>query len=103
VLALKGKIHWWVTVVVMARDAILLTTAVVIILVAGYRRFPPSIFGKVTTFVQILLVFVVVTEAAFPAAGLDPAQSVLRYCVAFFTAFSGLHYSVTVARRLSGS
>ena len=42
VLALKGKIHWWVTVVVMARDAILLTTAVVIILVAGYRRFPPA-------------------------------------------------------------
>ncbi len=103
VLALKGKIHWWVTVVVMARDAILLTTAVVIILVAGYRRFPPSIFGKVTTFVQILLVFVVVTQAALPAAGLDPVQSVLRYCVAFFTAFSGLHYSITVARRLSGS
>ena len=75
VLALKGKIHWWVTVVVMARDAILLTTAVVIILVAGYRRFPPSIFGKVTTFVQILLVFVVVTQAALPAAGLDPVQS----------------------------
>ena len=103
VLALKGKIHWWVTVVVLARDAMLLTTAVVIILVAGYRRFPPSIYGKLTTLLQILLVFVVVTQAAFPAAGLNPLQSVLRYCVVFFTCFSGIHYSVTVARRLSGS
>ena len=103
VLALKGKIHWWVTVVVLARDGMLLTTAVVIILVAGYRRFPPSIYGKITTAVQIILVFVVVTQAALPAEGLDSVQTVLRYTVAFFTCFSGLHYSVTVARRLSGS
>jgi cardiolipin synthase (CMP-forming) len=103
VLALKGKIHWWVTVVVLARDGMLLTTAVVIILVAGYRRFPPSIWGKITTAVQIVLVFVVVTQAALPAIGLDSVQTVLRYAVAFFTCFSGLHYSVTVARRLSGS
>jgi len=92
-----------VTVVVLARDGMLLTTAVVIILVAGYRRFPPSIYGKITTAVQIILVFVVVTQAALPAEGLDSVQTVLRYTVAFFTCFSGLHYSVTVARRLSGS
>ena len=37
--------------------------AAVILVVVGYRPFPPSIFGKLTTAVQILLVFTVVLLA----------------------------------------
>ncbi len=57
VLALKGKLHWWLTILVLSRDVLLLTTAAVIIIVAGYRPFPPSLFGKLTTTAQIVLVF----------------------------------------------
>jgi cardiolipin synthase len=103
VLALKGKIRWWLTIMVLGRDVMMLTAAVVIILVVGYRPFPPTIYGKLTTAVQILLVFATVTAAGFPSLGLDPIHSVLRYLVAGLTAFSGLHYSVIIARRLSGT
>ncbi len=101
VLALKGKIRWWLTFLVLSRDVTMLTIAVVIILVVGYRPFPPTIYGKITTTVQILLVFEVLTKAAFPELGFALLNSGLRYVVAGFTVFSGFHYSVIIARRLS--
>jgi len=102
-LALKGKIHWWVTIVVLGRDVLILTTAAVILLVVGYRPFPPSIFGKLTTAAQILLVFVVVSAAAFHQPVPDPLRGVFEYLAAGFTVLSGFHYSVVNARRLQSS
>jgi cardiolipin synthase len=101
VLSLKGKIVWWLTIVVLTRDVFMLTAAVVIILVVGYRPFPPTVYGKLTTFFQILLVFATVTQGAFPSLVFSSAHVVLKYAVAAITTFSGLHYSVIVARRLS--
>jgi cardiolipin synthase len=103
VLSLKGKILWWLTILVLTRDLTLLVGAAVIILVVGYRRFPPSIYGKMTTALQIFLVFAVVTQEAFPDLLLAQVHVVLKYSVAALTAFSGLHYSVIVARRLNSS
>ena len=103
VLALKAKIKWWLAILVLSRDVIILTTAAVIILVAGYRPFPPSQYGKVTTSFQILLVFVVVTASAANQPALEPLRQVLVYLVAVFTILSGFHYSVVIARRLHGS
>jgi cardiolipin synthase (CMP-forming) len=103
VLSLKGKILWWLTILVMTRDVTLLVGAMVIILVVGYRRFPPTIYGKMTTAAQIILVFATVTQQAFPWLRLAPVHAVLKYSVAALTAFSGLNYSVIVARRLNSS
>ncbi|MBI3668304.1 MAG: CDP-alcohol phosphatidyltransferase family protein [Acidobacteria bacterium] len=103
ILALKGKIHWWLTILVLSRDVLILTTAVVILLVVGYRPFPPSIFGKLTTAVQILLVFAVISAAVFHSPSLDLLRRVFVYLVAGFTVLSGFHYSVVIARRLHSS
>jgi phosphatidylglycerophosphate synthase len=91
------------TILVLTRDLTLLVGAAVIILVVGYRRFPPTIYGKLTTTLQIILVFATVTQEAFPTLKLATVHVALKYSVAAFTAFSGLHYSVIVARRLSAS
>lgn len=101
VLALKGKLHWWLTILVLSRDVLILTTAAVIIIVSGYRPFPPSFYGKLTTFVQILLVFAVLVNNAFARPWTNTLQDALIYLVAGFTVFSGFHYSVIMARRLN--
>jgi cardiolipin synthase len=101
VLALNGKISWWLATLVLSRDVLLLTSAAVILVVAGYRPFPPSIFGKLTTAVQILLVFAVVLLAVTDWPWLQSVGMILGYFVAGFTVFSGFHYSIVVARRLS--
>src|SRR6266566_5302020 len=73
----------------------------VIILASGYRPFPPSIYGKFTTFSQIVLVFAVVLGAAYPAFHLDLLNRFLVYFVSALSVISGVHYSFTVARRLN--
>lgn len=102
-LALKGKIHWWLTIIVLSRDLLLLITAAVIIVVAGYRPFPPSIYGKWTTTVQIFLVFTVVLAATAQQPWLLTLNRGLTIIVAALTVFSGFHYGVINARRLSTS
>jgi cardiolipin synthase (CMP-forming) len=103
ILAFKKLIAWWLTIIVFSRDILILIVAVVIILASGYRRFPPSIYGKLTTMFQIILVFAVVLSAAYPALHLEGVIRVLVYAVTFFSAFSGFHYSFSTARRLSSS
>src|ERR1700719_2652012 len=101
VLAFEGQIRWWLTILVLGRDVLILTTAAVILLTAGYRAFPPSIYGKLTTTLQIILVFTVLAAAVFHWPLFILARRLLVYVVAGFTVFSGFHYSVVVARRLS--
>lgn len=101
VLAFNGNIRWWLATLVLSRDILLLTSAAVILVVAGYRPFPPSIYGKLTTALQILLVFAVVLLAVTEWPWLRFVRMILAYLVAGFTVFSGFHYSIVVSRRLS--
>jgi cardiolipin synthase len=100
ILAMNRQISWWLATLVLSRDIILLTAAAVILVVAGYRPFPPSIFGKATTALQILLVFMVVLLAVTDWPWLLVAKDIVVYLVTAFTVFSGFHYCFTVARRL---
>ena len=100
-LALNRQISWWLATLVLSRDVLLLTSAAVILLVVGYRPFPPSIYGKATTALQILLVFAVILLALTEWHWLLVVRIIIGYLVALLTVFSGFHYSFTVARRLS--
>lgn len=101
VLAFEKQLAWWLTILVLSRDVLILIVAAVIILASGYRPFPPSIYGKFTTFFQIILVFTVVLGAAYPEFHLALLNRVLIYAVAALCVFSGLHYCFTIARRLN--
>lgn len=101
-LALKDQFDWWLTILVLSRDVLILIAAAVILAVFGYRPLPPSIFGKATTFAQILLVFAALLAAVIQWPSAEMLRDTLVYVVAGLTVFSGLHYSVVIARRLSG-
>jgi cardiolipin synthase len=103
ILAFKHQIDLWLMIFVLSRDVTILVVAVVILLMFGYRPFPPSIFGKLNTFFQIVMVFSVLLRAAYPQARLGLINHILMYTVATLTVVSALHYSFTVARNLSTS
>jgi phosphatidylglycerophosphate synthase len=86
---------------VLSRDVLILIVAVVILLISGYQPFPPSIYGKLTTGCQILLVFAVVLAAAYPTLHLALLIRILIYAVTTFSVVSGFHYSFSTTRRLS--
>jgi cardiolipin synthase len=98
ILAYKTRIAWWTTIIVISRDILMLTVATVIILISGYRPFPPSILGKLTTFFEIILVFTVVLTAAYPQFHSRLLHNVLVDIVTFCAAASALHYSFLVTR-----
>lgn len=99
-LAVKGKLYWWLTILVLSRDLLILLISAVILVTVGYRPLPPSLYGKITTGTQIVLVFFVIATAAAPLPWLEAVESALVYLAAAFTIFSGLHYSFVIARRL---
>ena len=98
ILAYKTRIAWWTTIIVISRDILMLTVATVIILISGYRPFPPSILGKLTTFFEIILVFTVVLTAAYPQFHSRLLHNTLVDIVTFCAAASALHYSFLVTR-----
>jgi len=103
ILAFKNQLAWWLTIIVLSRDVLILIVAVVILLVSGYRPFPPSIYGKLTTAAEIVLVFLVVLGAAYPNHRLHGPNRFLVYAVTVLSIVSSIHYSFTTARHLSSS
>jgi cardiolipin synthase len=100
-LSFRGALPWWLTIMVLSRDAVILITALLIILVAGYRPFYPTILGKSSTVIQSITIFAALCLLA-KVPGVT--ESVLRLCVylaAGITVASGLHYLVVVRNRYS--
>jgi cardiolipin synthase len=105
VLALKARIGWWLAILVLGRDLLLLVACAVILITVGYRPFPPSIWGKLTTTFEIFLIILVLVMAAWQRQGqiqtLGTARDIFSYVVAALIIISGLHYSVVVSRQLA--
>jgi cardiolipin synthase (CMP-forming) len=101
VLALKARIGWWLAILVLGRDVLLLVACAVILLTVGYRPFPPSIWGKLTTFFEIFLIILVLVMAAWNQQSMAIATEICAYVVATLVVVSGLHYSIVVSRQLA--
>jgi cardiolipin synthase (CMP-forming) len=100
-LSYRGGLPWWLTIMVLSRDAVILITALLIILVAGYRPFYPTALGKASTVIQSITIF-----AALCLMAKVPwvTGAVLEFCIflaAGITVASGLHYLVVVQKRYS--
>jgi cardiolipin synthase len=100
-LALKGKIAWWLAIMVLSRDVLILIACAVILFVVGFRPFPPSIWGKANTLFEILLVLMVLVVNVWDWPALLMLVQYCSYLVACLVTFSGVHYSVVVSRQLA--
>src|SRR6266849_5252638 len=68
----------------LARDVLLLVAAAVILITVGYRPFPPSLYGKATTFFEILLIVLVLLLEIQDDRALWIARYLCSYLVAAF-------------------
>lgn len=53
-LGFAGAMPWWMVGIVFGRDLLILSMVAWGLLFTSVRRFPPSIWGKISTFLQIL-------------------------------------------------
>ncbi|HUA21674.1 MAG TPA: CDP-alcohol phosphatidyltransferase family protein [Bryobacteraceae bacterium] len=87
-LGIAGAVPWWMVAVVFSRDVLILAMAGYGLLFTSVRAFPPSIWGKISTFLQIAAALVVMgARAGIPA----PVGFALWLMVAG-TTVSGLLY-----------
>lgn len=89
-VALTVRIPVWLTVAVISRDILLVTAVVIVNLALGKHLFPPSIWGKWTTTLQLLTVFLVLAANALELR--LPVLVPVFFATLALTVFSGLHY-----------
>jgi len=87
-LGAVGAVPWWMVALVFGRDLFIVAMAAYGYFYTPVREFPPSVWGKLSTFVQIIAALAVVNERSGSSI---PAWPFLWAMVAA-TAWSGVHY-----------
>jgi cardiolipin synthase (CMP-forming) len=97
-LAAARIIPAWFVALAIARDVAILAGAGAIMLATPLRKFPPSQWGKLSTFFQISAAMTWMVRNAWPGVGQDAAAQLALWLSAGFTLVSGLDY----VRRAAG-
>lgn len=91
-LGATEDLPWWLVILVFSRDAAILAASAAVIALTSHRSFPPSIWGKLSTLLQVLLALLALAAHLAPW----PLTMALRTCgvyaVALATAWSAVHY-----------
>jgi cardiolipin synthase len=88
-------VPFWVTAAVIGRDVLIIAVAGAINIMTGFRGFKPSIWGKLSTFVQVIAVTLILLAAVFGYSFYLPTTYVI---VVLLAAISGVHYIFHVAK-----
>ena len=98
-LGLSGLLPWWLVATVFARDILILAGALAVWLLKQRRDFPPSVWGKLCTFIQTLTGATVLLARAWPETGLEVCTPLLLWLTAAATLWSGLDYARRAVRQ----
>ncbi len=90
VLAARGVVPPWLTVIVISRDILILLGVLILFLNAQDFTIRPSILSKITTCLQLGTVFVVLSKGHFHFS--TKVSLYLFWATTVFTISSGLHY-----------
>jgi cardiolipin synthase len=98
-LGLLNRIPIWLTVLVITRDVLIVVTVAIINLAVGPRTFRPSIFGKATTVVHVVMCVVILYENWLEQTSLW--VGVWIYAALAITLVSGFHYLFNATRLIN--
>lgn len=99
-LALAGSAPWWLVGAIFGRDLLILAASAVALLATKLRAFPPSRWGKTSTFFQILTAVAFMGRDAFGYPLLATLSALLIWPTLALTVWSGIHYGWRGARLL---
>ena len=88
-------IPFWVTAAVIGRDVLILTVAGAINVMTGFKGFKPSYLGKLSTFVQVVAVTLILIASV---TGYSFYLPTVYFIVVLMAVISGIHYIFQVAR-----
>ena len=92
-LASVHTVPWWFVVVVFGRDLYILMAVGIIMAFTRIRKFPPSSWGKASTFAQIAVAVLWMARDTGRLASLDGPAAAALWASAAITVWSGIHYT----------
>lgn len=93
-------VPFWVTSAVIGRDILILVVALAIFIITEFRGFKPSIWGKISTVVQISAIGIVLIATIFPQGSGYYLPTVYTLVTAL-AVISGVHYIFHVAQLMN--
>jgi cardiolipin synthase len=91
-LGVVAGVPRWLAAIVVGRDVLILLASAAIMLASGRRRFPPSVWGKISTTLQMVTAVVVIAAGVFSPPQFHRLVAGLVWTTAAATVWSGLHY-----------
>jgi len=92
-LAGAGLVPRWLVAVIFGRDFYILAAVALLLCATPVRQFPPSVWGKASTLVQVITATVWLARNAISSEVLDTISSGMLWPCAGFTLWSGVHYT----------
>jgi len=92
-LGAAGIVPVWFVAVVFGRDLFILVGAVALLSLTKVRQFPPSRWGKLSTFIQISTAICWMVRNAWPVDVLSAIATAMLWICTTFTILSGLDYA----------
>ena len=93
ILGILGLIPWWLVGLIVLRDVVILVGAVFYFRLNGKVEMDPSVLSKLNTFLQIILVIVVLWNIGFSPIS-DVVIQALVFIVTASTLLSGADYVI---------
>ncbi len=101
-LAMGGAVPVWIVVLIFARDFWILGLSAIALKFTGYRDLQPSMWGKASTFFQIMAAVAVMAARAYDNTWFLSVSTLLLGGVAILAAISGIDYSLRGITYLRG-
>ncbi|HWQ52211.1 MAG TPA: CDP-alcohol phosphatidyltransferase family protein [Bryobacteraceae bacterium] len=92
-LAIAEMLPWWFVALIFGRDLLILSFAVYAISFTTLRKFEPSVWGKLSTFLQIVTAVTWMARNVLMHPAVDVVANALIWPTAAATVWSGLHYA----------
>lgn len=92
-LAIAAIVPWWLVILIFARDILILGGAISFLIFTNVRNMPPSVWGKLSTFVQIVTAVLWMGRNALDLPVLHVLAPLTVWLCAAATVWSGLDYT----------
>jgi cardiolipin synthase len=92
-LAWARLVPRWLVAIIFGRDIYILCGVAIFMLFTSLRSFPPSVWGKVSTFVQICTAVIWMAHVIFGTRVLAELSSAMLWPCVGFTVWSGIDYT----------
>jgi cardiolipin synthase (CMP-forming) len=100
-LGATGAMPWWLVAMVLGRDIFILLAVLGVMAFTKVRRFPPSRWGKISTFVQIATAICFLVQNIWQLPLFHAIAVTMVWVCAVFTLWSGIHYAIRGTQTVS--